>query len=86
MTDDQLADLERLAGAATPDWRACFDGRVWYVPGVATGCSEADARFAEAARTTIPALTAEVRRLRAELARRDEEERDRGADHKFERF
>jgi hypothetical protein len=52
-----------------------------------TGEAEpADATLIAAARDALPALLAEVRRLRAELARRDEEERDRAGDHKFERF
>ena len=44
-------------------------GLLWY-DGLHTACREDDAAFIAAARTDVPALVAEVRRLRAELARR----------------
>ncbi len=78
MTDDELTALESLANAATPgEWRAIPyagpgpDGS-WQVDAPITcvaDCFEsdrpkADAAFIAAARTSVPALIAEVRRLR----------------------
>ena len=101
MTDERLAELERLANAATPGpWRVVekrmkvrkSDGgswTSWVTKEIATaargeddrvvGCeysslahdaylfwgSEADPEFVATARTAVPELLAEVRRLRA---------------------
>jgi hypothetical protein len=89
MTDERLAELEGLAGAATPGpWKAT-EGEMckeyFQVIDVPTGCeiidkenggcasdpcpddvffSPENARFIAAARTAVPELVAEVRRLR----------------------
>lgn len=96
MSDDELAELERLAAASTPGpwkslgnwgvgpWGGCNSkafrrvGRghpvlfrcqgeldlSWFIGTVER---EANCRFVAAARLAVPALVAEVRRLRAEL-------------------
>lgn len=81
MTDEQLAEWERLAAAATPGpWEAIptvdadfatikTRGKLgWmqyheYDPGI----DATDAAFVAAAREAVPALVAEVRRLREAL-------------------
>lgn len=77
MTEEELARLEALAAAATPgpwterldetrpDWRRVYgEGRdIAYMPPWATTV-EPDAAFIAAARTAVPKLVAEVRRLR----------------------
>lgn len=73
MTEQQLADLDALAAAATPGPWEQIDSRA-YSSGTGLQvclCNEtdADAAFIAAARTAVPALVAEVRRLRHELAR-----------------
>lgn len=89
LTEQQLADIETRANAATPGpW--CTDS--WeiyqgteYEPGISMWIGEtcrgttspeqdsSDAEFVAAARTDVPALLAEVRRLRAESERRTED-------------
>lgn len=95
MDEEELARLERLAGAATPGpWKAEVAERSYpdqaQVIDAPTKCSIIDtynsgcasdpcpdevffspenARFIAAARTALPALVAEVRRLQAENAK-----------------
>jgi hypothetical protein len=85
MTDERLDELERLAAAATPGpltvgpipadeepdtWligaRGLAFARVVGSPGRS---AEADAVFYATARTAVPELVAELKRLRAELER-----------------
>ncbi len=80
MIDDQtLNEWKRLAEAATPGpWQAKnygsdgVDAWLHLSPTVAIGSDHAhwltDATFIAAARVAVPALLAEVERLRAELA------------------
>lgn len=91
LTDEQLTEMERLAGAASPGpWSHRLeldppDPGIDASPGgcvahvqchgnvntiVRTGeeFSHADARFIAATRDAVPALVAEVRRLREEIA------------------
>jgi hypothetical protein len=85
MTDDRLAELERLCAAATPGpWEVDADRRlalgvasVRCVHGTRPTVAHVDAHlremdeaaaFVAAARTAVPELIAEVRRLRAEAA------------------
>ncbi|MFN7185996.1 MAG: hypothetical protein ACK5VE_06490 [Alphaproteobacteria bacterium] len=68
MTEQELADLDALAAAATPGPWEQIDSRA-YSSGTGLQvclCNEtdADAAFIAAARTAVPALVAEVRRLR----------------------
>lgn len=67
MTEQELADLDALAAAATPGPWEQIDSRA-YSSGTGLQvclCNEtdADAAFIAAARTAVPALVAEVRRL-----------------------
>lgn len=78
LTEEQLAELEALADAATPGpWGVYHDIDDWYDvwadiaikgdtrvsgPGI-----YADASFIATARTAIPQLIAEVRRLKAKI-------------------
>ncbi len=69
MTDGQLAELERLASAATPAPWTCEPGPYFEIMDgenrpVRASWFGGNARFIAAARTAIPALIAEVRRLR----------------------
>ena len=70
MTEQQLADLDALAAAATPGpWEAAHQyAECWSLHGPeANGpdmMPKGDAAFIAAARTAVPALVAEVRRLR----------------------
>ena len=88
MTEQELADLERLADAATPGpWRAvamngvagvaapdhmrCYvyiHGRSAEVSDETVARWQRDAHLIAAARTAVPALIEEVRRLRNALA------------------
>jgi hypothetical protein len=82
MTEDDLKAIEARAQAATEGpWRAVYDGSsTWSIgpdddPQGRAACwasdrfgKKADIEFLTAARTDIPALVAEVRRLRALLA------------------
>ena len=78
MTDDELDRLDALAQAATPGpWLTPVEAGDAMHPGVPLEHEgmhvwpwhhEADMRLAYASRTAIPALVAEVRRLRAQLA------------------
>jgi hypothetical protein len=62
MTDEQLTKLEELCEKATPGpWRISRDARLFPLN------LKADGRFIAAARTALPELIAEVRRLRTEL-------------------
>ena len=75
MTDDELDAIEARCNKATPqDWYAVTDigGESWVAFGasediVADNCALDDAVFIAAARADVPALIAEVRRLREEL-------------------
>jgi len=84
MTDDELTALERLANDATPGpWEVvdyCYDprngrARVLGVPShgarpiLSDGAWKTDCHFIAASRTAVPALIAEVRRLRDVLRR-----------------
>lgn len=77
MTEQQLAELEALANAATPGpWQPQDDigyGRgietLAYNEDVGVLFGEADAAFIASARTAVPKLIAEVRRLRKLLER-----------------
>lgn len=92
MTDEELAELERLCAAATPGpwyWNAedeemhttvavreewppgewydrtiVLDGVWWNTGDAGVRASESDIAFIAAARTALPRLIAEVRRLR----------------------
>lgn len=76
MTDEELKAIEERANAATPGpWRG-FDTGVLSGPRWVVGNEEsrqfynlADGRFIAHAREDVPALIAEVRRLRAENER-----------------
>ncbi|MGQ4437971.1 hypothetical protein ACN6LI_003337 [Streptomyces violaceoruber] len=89
LTEQQLTDIEARAGAATEgpwctDAWEIYQGTE-YVPGVSRWIGEtcrgatspeqdrADAAFVAAARSDVPALLAEVRRLQAELAKSAED-------------
>jgi hypothetical protein len=82
MPDECLAEIEALAAAATPGpWEAMYFGdRIvhWLEGGdfeyvVDEPVANVDnARFIAAARTAIPRLVAEIRRLRADLAAADD--------------
>lgn len=66
MTEAELAEIEARANAATPG--------PWKIGGLRRlqmGLMEQDADFVTAARTDVPALVAEVRRLLAALAKID---------------
>lgn len=78
MTDEQLAELERLEQAATPGpWRVEYDvhGRLRRRE-TPSGRWEAlrvdDMRHAIRARNALPALIAEIRRLRARVTELEE--------------
>lgn len=82
MTPAELATIEALANAATPGpWRVdrgdvVADEPCVGVVGIAEvmgAREEADATFIAAARQAVPALVAEARRLRAELAELSDE-------------
>lgn len=82
MTEAQLAEIEARANAATPGpWTADNEYDEPAVVGPDNRDlalfveTDADAAFLANARTDVPALVAEVRRLRAELAKRDEDAR-----------
>lgn len=73
MTDDKLADLERLANAATKaPWfkreETCEAGPLTdqHIALVGSNATSADLNFVCAARSAVPELIAEVRRLQAE--------------------
>jgi hypothetical protein len=83
LTEQQLDDIEARAAAATPgpwctDSWEIYQGTE-YLPGISLWIGETcrgtstpeqdrnDAAFVAAARTDVPALLAEIRRLRAEL-------------------
>ena len=80
MTPEQLAALKALADAATPGpWEEVAESGEWWITGPdiyndavmttnASEISQADADFICAARAAVPALLAEVERLRAILA------------------
>ena len=75
MNDEQLSELEALANAATPGpWGEVAESGEWWLSGPDiyddavmstndTEISQADVDFIAAARTDVPALVAEVRRL-----------------------
>lgn len=81
MTDEQLKELERLASEATPgpwNWdsydHVCCPmvrpedlGNEVCCVSIESQCRYADGLFIAASRTAIPALVAEVLRLRAAL-------------------
>jgi hypothetical protein len=73
MTEDELIRLEALANAATAGpWVVHVNGntvRSYAINGVCSGMSykNGNADFIAASRIAVPALIAEVRRLRAEL-------------------
>ena len=73
MTEEELARIEALANAATPGpWETYGSDRYgWRVDGPPDTdegrISEENARFIAAARDAVPALVAEVRRLRNEI-------------------
>ena len=78
MTPAELDELDRLASEATPGlWVPKRDGRsLWEINAltedmaenlICTACDEGEAAFIAASRTAIPALVAEVRRLREAL-------------------
>lgn len=78
MTEEQLAELEALAASATPGpWEAENDvgtgnllaplGGLPHMTAFAQVWTFGDAAFIAAARTSVPELIAEVRRLRALL-------------------
>ena len=79
MNDEQLSELEALANAATPGpWGEVAESGEWWLSGPDiyddavmstndTEISQADVDFIAAARTDVPALVAEVRRLRGKL-------------------
>lgn len=82
VTNEELDHWERLAAAATPgpwdpaDLPLFASGAVWLEAldeppesGTTEGRARRDAAFVAAARTALPALVAEVRRLRMELNR-----------------
>ena len=79
MTPEELDAIEQRANAATPgpwelvDWFSAVEpGRTDLGSPIGeVGCdlAIADAEFVAAARTDIPALIAEIRRLRRELGR-----------------
>ncbi|MYS16596.1 hypothetical protein [Streptomyces sp. SID4982] len=84
-TDQQLDEIEDRTNAATPGpWEFVTDDHgshgietsIWsegthrYVAETVTGMSPADGGFTAHAREDVRTLLAEVRRLRAELARR----------------
>lgn len=78
MDEARLAELERLAGAATPGpwWYVLKFHSVYASEGDACvtpydGISSPNGHFIAAARTAVPALVAEIRRLRAALDRCD---------------
>lgn len=70
MADLDLDEIERLADAATPGpWgvepdRNSLDDLVMAKIGLVAATAREDAAFIAAARTAVPALSAEVRRLR----------------------
>lgn len=77
MTNEQLQKILERAEAATPGpWDAgnvtvggpAFSGGIWEWTG--PGRNVADALFIASARTDVPALVAEVRRLKAALGER----------------
>jgi hypothetical protein len=77
MTDAELTELEALCHAATPGPWECD---IFGIPGVATKApnryrskhiDELNFAFIAAARTAVPALIAEVRKLREELEAAD---------------
>lgn len=80
MTPEQLAALKALADAATPGpWEEVAESGEWWITGPdiyndavmttnASEISQADADFICAAREAVPALLAEVERLRADNA------------------
>ena len=73
MSDDELAKLEALANAATPaPWRVVADSCLAIAAdegSIAIDFYERDADFIVAARDAVPALVAEVRWRRKEVAR-----------------
>jgi hypothetical protein len=68
MTNDELDTLDALAAAATPGPWEMGTGKAYNVltltEVLAEGLESADAAFIAAARDAVPALVAEVRRLR----------------------
>jgi len=80
MTEEDLDKLEQLSTVATPGpWVADMAGiRAPNHDSVADAWSDNphDAAFIAASREAIPALIAEVRRLRAEIEERDRREYD----------
>lgn len=81
MTDERLAELERLANAATPGpWFPRWGGEPGYVYSQSAerviamladeqndGLPRPNSQLIAAARTAVPELIAEVRRLRAAI-------------------
>lgn len=71
LTTQQLDEIEERANAAAPGpWCLCDDYSDVLTPDgyqLASYAATADGEFIAAARTDVPALLAEVRRLRAEL-------------------
>jgi hypothetical protein len=71
MTDDELDRLDALAQAATPGpWNADDDGTIILAPDDVLSCCNMDeltVKFVAESRTAIPALIAEIRRLRAQI-------------------
>jgi hypothetical protein len=69
MTDEELNAIEARANAATEgpwEWRRWTNGISAGDHDVGASCHTFDCRFIAAARTDVPKLVAEVRRLRAE--------------------
>ena len=87
ISDEQLAEWERLAQQATPGpwtFKTYYDASVGHLVGLQgtefesdsavyyTGYRSYDGRFMAEARTMVPALIAEVRRLKEEVELLDE--------------
>lgn len=72
LTDERIGEIEARANAATEgEWKTCSGELLWADEGCWIGrmFEDHDRQFVAHARSDIPALLSEVRRLRSELSR-----------------